>query len=241
LSDAIVETKNVSAITKLLSNDSAQVREETLDMLAEQSEQVTAWQEPLVHRPVLSDRAVHRLATFVADNLLDSLQDRPGISPETLAKVRDEVGRRLEDTLDLPPSALQGEHSNLALKREFQWLFQQSDQVIAHNLKRMNRLNAQVILNALNDGDNEFVLAALAELAEIALPVVQRIAAMRSGRGIAALCWKAEVDVVTSMRIQARVAHVSAQDIVRGGPDGGYSLPPEDLQWQLSFFKEMAV
>lgn len=241
VSDAIVNTQDVSAITTLLCNNSAQVREETLDMLADQSSTVADWQGPLVHRPRLSNKAAQRLANFVAGNLLDSLQQRPDLSPETLAKVRDEVGRRLEENLDLPPlSGVDGE-SNQDLKKEFQWLFQQSGQVIAQNLKRMNRLTPQVVVNALNDGDNDFILAALAELSGVPLTVVQRIIAMRSGRGVAALCWKAGIDALTAMRIQARVAHVPADDIVRHAPDGGYSLPPADLHWQLNFFKEMAL
>ena len=54
VSDALVETADVAAIGALLANHTAQIREVTLDALAAQSEEQTAWQEPLVRRPYLS-------------------------------------------------------------------------------------------------------------------------------------------------------------------------------------------
>jgi len=76
VSDAIVETNDVPAITTLLCNESAQIREETLDDLVERSQSVEEWQGPLVHRPVLNNKAAQRLAEFVAENLLNSLKKR---------------------------------------------------------------------------------------------------------------------------------------------------------------------
>jgi hypothetical protein len=54
VSDAIVEVADPAAIKALLCNQTAQIREATLDALAAQSEHHTDWQEPLVHRPQLS-------------------------------------------------------------------------------------------------------------------------------------------------------------------------------------------
>ena len=47
----------VPAIGALLANHTAQIREAALDALAAQSEEQTAWQEPLVRRPHLPPRA----------------------------------------------------------------------------------------------------------------------------------------------------------------------------------------
>ena len=54
VSDAIVGTANTAAISALLANPTAQIREATLDALAAQSEEQTDWQAPLVHRPHLA-------------------------------------------------------------------------------------------------------------------------------------------------------------------------------------------
>ncbi len=245
VSDAIVDTKDVPAITTLLCNDSAQIREDTLDLLVEQSRQVTDWQGPLVSRPMLGNGAAQRLAEFVAENLLDTLKTRKDLSAKTLSIVRKEVNRRLEASHSQPAKVSQAVKEGLNnndLRKEYAWLFQQPPHVIATNLKRMNRLTPQVITNALNENEYDFVLAALAESAGIHMSVAQRMVAMRSARGITALCWKAGIDAHVATRIQVKVAHIPRSDILKPCPDTkDYPLSSEELQWQIDFFNNMAV
>ncbi len=244
VSDAIVDTHDVAAITTLLCNESAQIREETLDQLVEQSRNVEDWQGPLVHRPVLSEYAAQRLAEFVAGNLLDSLKHRKDLSAKTLSIVREEVNRRIKQTHNAnnnkPTTPKPDEGGNADLRREYAWLFQQPPHVIAKNLKRMHRLTPQVIINALMEGDNDFVVAGLSECAHIHLSVALRMIAMRSARGVVALCWKAGMDAQTAAFIQAKVAHIAADDILRAN-DGNYALSDDEMQWQIDFFNNMAV
>ncbi|SCA57022.1 conserved hypothetical protein [Candidatus Terasakiella magnetica] len=242
VSDAIVETHDVPAITTLLCNDSAQIREETLDHLIEESQDITEWQGPLVQRPVLSTHAVRRLAEFVADNLMDALQEREDMSAEVLGAVRDEVNRRIAQT-HKEPSVVEKTlevRNNNDLRKEYAWLFQQPPHVIAQNLKRMDRLDQQVIINAMAEGENEFVVAALAEKASLHLSVAQRMITMRSARGVSALCWKAGMEARVAAHIQAKVAHIPAEDILKHNK-GGYALNEEELQWQVDFFNNMSV
>lgn len=243
ISDAIVETNDVPAITTLLCNDSAQIREETLDLLVERAEKIDEWHGPLVHRPVLHNQGAQRLAEFVADNLLESLKSRKDLSPKTLSNVRKEVNRRIEVSHTAKSKAvnnIDANGSNADLKDEYAWLFQQSPHVIAQNLKRMDRLNAQVIVNALNEDEYDFVVAALAEKAGVQISVAQRMIAMRSARGLAALCWKAGMDARTSIRIQAKVGHIPAGDILQDNAEE-FALNNDELQWQIDFFVNMAV
>lgn len=243
VSDAIVDTNDVPAITTLLCNDSAQIREDTLDSLVERSQDVDEWQGPLVHRPVLHNGAAQRLAEFVAENLLNSLKKRKDLSAKTLSKVRKEVNRRIEvshTSKSKSNGTLHGNGSNSDLKDEYAWLFQQPAHVIAQNLRRMNRLDAQVITNALNEGDDDFVVAGLSENAGIHISVAQRMIAMRSARGVAALCWKADMNAVIAVRIQAKIAHIPADDILRDH-EQMFALSDEELQWQIDFFTNMAV
>jgi len=243
VSDAIVDTNDVPAITTLLCNESAQIREDTLDLLVERAQEVNEWQGPLVHRPVLHNGAAQRLAEFVAENLLNSLKQRKDLSAKTLSKVRKEVNRRIEASHQSSPASSEGlreGENNAALKDEYAWLFQQPPHVIAQNLHRMNRLNTQVIANALNEDDHDFVVAALAENATVNISVAQRMIAMRSARGMAALCWKAGMDAVWAVRIQAKIAHIPADDILRDN-NQEYALTDEEMQWQIDFFTNMAV
>ncbi len=243
VSDAIVDTKDVPAITTLLCNDSAQIREETLDQLIDQSQDIQDWQGPLVRRPTLHNGAAQRLAEFVAENLLETLKGREDLSAKTMSKIRKEFNRRLEASHGQSnPSGgvIEEGQSNDDLKKEYAWLFQQAPHEIAKNLFRMNKLTPQVIANALHEGDYDFVVAGLAELSHIHQSVSQRIMAMRSSRGVAALCWKAGLDAASAVRIQAKVAQIPAEDLLQDN-DGAYALSDEELQWQVDFFTNMAV
>ena len=73
VSDAIVATEDEAAITSLLSNASAQIREETLDYLIDSAPGIEAWHEPLVRRLQLPSCAARHLANFVVERLIRSL------------------------------------------------------------------------------------------------------------------------------------------------------------------------
>ncbi|MGB1025547.1 MAG: DUF2336 domain-containing protein, partial [Rhodospirillaceae bacterium] len=81
VSDAIVATDDVAAISDLLTNQSAQIREETLDLVIDRARGVPEWEEPLVNRPRLHAGAAQRLALFVADNLVEALLRRRDLDP----------------------------------------------------------------------------------------------------------------------------------------------------------------
>ena len=117
VSHAIVGSGNVDAITALLKNGSAQIREETLDAIIDAAPGQVSWHEPLVHRRALSSKAALRIAEFVAQSLIQALARRSDLDAQTTASlgriVRDKLRRddeRLapEDPLDaLTPQALQ--------------------------------------------------------------------------------------------------------------------------------------
>jgi uncharacterized protein (DUF2336 family) len=65
VSDAIVAADDEPAVAALLANKSAQIREETLDLIVERAPNRAVWHEPLVRRPTLPARAAQRIASFV--------------------------------------------------------------------------------------------------------------------------------------------------------------------------------
>jgi uncharacterized protein (DUF2336 family) len=85
-----------AVITALLNNDSAQIREATLDRILDQAPQRPLWQRPLVTRPKMPLRALARLADFVSENLLDLLRERPDIDAETAQAIARKVQERLQ-------------------------------------------------------------------------------------------------------------------------------------------------
>jgi uncharacterized protein (DUF2336 family) len=85
-----------NTVRRLLQNQSAQIREETLDRILDQASRVPAWHEPLVQRPTLPMKAIKRLAAFVSRSLLEALQQRPDLDAATAKDVAKAVQRRLE-------------------------------------------------------------------------------------------------------------------------------------------------
>ncbi|WP_198378737.1 DUF2336 domain-containing protein, partial [Neoroseomonas rubea] len=82
VADALVDTGNDTAITALLLNDSAAIRESTLDALVVQAAERTQWQAPLVQRPALPPRAAVALSRLVAEDLLAPLAARTDLPAE---------------------------------------------------------------------------------------------------------------------------------------------------------------
>ena len=105
VADALAATSDVDAIEALLRNESAQIREETLDMLADQAEQVTAWHEPLATRPELPPRAAARLADYVAHDILVTLQSRTDLTQEAADIVSQKLDEYLTRDSDAPEEA----------------------------------------------------------------------------------------------------------------------------------------
>ena len=95
-----------NSVRRLLQNQSAQIREDTLDRILDQASRVPTWHEPLVERPTLPMKAIKRLAAFVGRNLLEALQQRPDLDATTAKDVAKAVQRRLEaegTAVEAPP------------------------------------------------------------------------------------------------------------------------------------------
>ncbi|CAK0754891.1 DUF2336 domain-containing protein [uncultured Gammaproteobacteria bacterium] len=96
IAEAIATSDDTAAVTVLLANASAQIREETLDRIIERAPQHEPWHAPLVRRPRLPARAAARLASFVADSLLRELQARTDLGPAVALEVANAVRQRID-------------------------------------------------------------------------------------------------------------------------------------------------
>ena len=151
VSDAIVATDDVDAIADLLSNESAQIREQTLDDLIGRASDVELWHAPLVARPKLSGGAATRMAQFLADNLLDVLQQRVDLDADTLDAVKIIVHKRLDD------EAAAGSYATPA--QDFRSMPIPIE--VAERLLKARKLGQDVLHKAIKAGDYSFVLAAI--------------------------------------------------------------------------------
>ncbi|MDH3911202.1 MAG: DUF2336 domain-containing protein [Rhodospirillales bacterium] len=223
VADAIIGTEDRDAIAALLVNDSAQIREETLDSLVDQARDVKSWHEPLVGRSRLSPGMVRKLAAFVADNLLRKLQGREELDRETAKRVAEEVRRRLADGAKADGGA------------------NETPKDLAQRLQDTGQLDDEALLQALARGDRALVREALVLRTGMDEATVDRILGAGSAKGVTALAWKAGLAMRVATQLQLRMGGISPSDVLhaRGGVD--YPLTPDEMDWQLGFFQTLSA
>ncbi|MCH6587079.1 MAG: DUF2336 domain-containing protein [Proteobacteria bacterium] len=224
VTDAIVATEDEGAITALLENGSAQIREDTLDGLLDAAMEVSAWHEPLVRRPRLSRKTARKLAGFVAASLLDILEARKDLDKETKRAVAKEVKRRLEDDEDQEDPAPGGETPE---KR-------------ARQLFESGELTDQALIRALNGGNRDLVRHGLALRAGLPLSLIDHILSAHSAKGVTALAWKAGCTMRFASQLQLRLGSIVPSQVLNPRSGTDYPLSPEEMDWQLDFFQSLA-
>lgn len=230
VSDAIVATDDEPAVAALLANPSAQIREETLDLIIERAKPRDSWHENLVRRPSLPARAASRIARFVADSLLQVLQSREDLPAQTRAEVAAVVTRRLSETT---PNAPESQKAG-ADKADDESGETMEEKV--RQLKKAGKLDEGAVADAVDAGQRAFVRAALSAMAEVPIGVVDKILSARSAKGVTALAWKAGLSVRLAVQLQTRIGGISPRQALhpRGGTE--YPMAPDELQWQIEFF-----
>jgi uncharacterized protein (DUF2336 family) len=221
VSDAIVATMDVSAITALLSNPNAQIREEALDRIVENAADIESWHQPVIVRADLSLRAVRRIAGFVSSSLLRMLSERSGLDEATVSFLAKRVRERLE---------AEGVSGNSKSN---------DDELIAQvqAAHREGKLNDDYMISAAEANNRRLVSVALAMLAQLPKPVVDRILVSQSGKAITALVWKAGLGMRVSVKIQSAVARLPAGKLVPARDGVHFPMPPDEMNWHLSYFQ----
>ncbi len=220
VSDVIVASLDVSAVASLLANKNAQIREETLDAIIDQAEDIHRWHKPIVMRPELPLRAVRRVAGFVASSLLNILltRDDLDLDKDTTEFLKKTIRARIstEELLTREEGPVPGVSAKQALDA--------------------GCLDDADITAAASANRGEFVIEALALKSKVPELLVRRIMDARSGKAITALAWKAGLSMRTALEVQKTVGHVSRPDLVlaRNGTD--YPMDAEEMRWHLQYF-----
>ena len=237
VSDAIVNKNDDTAVTYLLRNPSAQIREETLDRIVNKALHKEIWHEPLVKRQELSSNMAERLAQFVAYNLLEVLLDRRDLDLETAEEVRKEFNRRLED--DSKPEIVRKKETGSSKKAAWN-AKEESPKERAGRLKLSGELDEATIMEALRVGDRDFVMACLSEISGIPWDVIKKISSTASAKGIISVAWKSGLSMSEAVKLQRNLIRLQPRDIIHAAPGGGFPLSEEEMAWQLDFFKDLS-
>jgi len=232
VSDAIVATRDVSAVAALLANDSAQIREETLDLILDAAPSVEAWHEPLVQRPNLPGAAAKRIAGFVAQSLLSRLMARSDLPAEALAEIKTVMQKRLNVALPEEPAAEAPGAAGKEKEKDPNSAMAEAEAAVKKLLK-LNKLDNDVMQDAIERLDRNFVLQALAQAGKAPVPVVQRALESRNGRLITALVWRAKFSMRTAVMVQRDIAKVPPKQMLNARNGTDYPLGKGELEEQL--------
>lgn len=225
IADAISRTGDERAVGALLSNSSAQIREETLDALVEKSASVESWHQPLVARPRLSLSAIQRLSSFVADRLVDMLANRHELDDTARAKLRAKTRERLAESVDAPEVDAPAPAPNQKPAAER-----------AKSAFDRGKLDDDALDEALDNGDREFVIHGLSLLAKVPVGTVTRVVQIKHAKALTAVVFKAKLSMRMGMRLQMRLSLIPAAKMLnaRGGVD--FPLTEAELDAELAPF-----
>ncbi len=234
VSNAIVGTGNVDAITSLLKNKSAQIREETLDAIIDAAPRQVWWHEPLVHRPNLNSKAALRIAEFVAASLVQELARRSDLDPDTILS----LGKMVQDKLrkddekgglvqDDPADALAPDSLKMAARQ-------------VEALARAGKITTRAVMKMANDGATPMVVASLAHLSDLPLAAVAEVVRTASAKGMLAVGWAGDFTAEEAAQLQLKVARVTPEALIRPRAGGGFDATESELEWQLDMFQDMA-
>lgn len=270
VAEAIVYNGDAEAIAELLGNESAQIREETLDRIVDQASGQPTWHKPLVHRPNLHAEAAGRIAEIVAAPLLADLRKRTDLDEKAIAAIKETVLRRVNSddfsVADLPDTNLTDDDGAIGTvesaaanqthegEREIPVKVGEAtkgpedpegakESVVSQRVRQMyldGELNEHEISGALASGGQEFVIDAIALVSKTPVDVVSRAISMRSSKAIVALCWKAEMSMRLATRIQMQLAKIPPRDVLRATASDEFPLSVDEMQWQLEFISGLA-
>jgi uncharacterized protein (DUF2336 family) len=217
VSASLVQSLDVPAVAALLVNPDAKIREETLEKILAEAEEIESWHLPLALRADLSARAIRRIAGFVGAAIIERLAARHDLAAATRTHLNRQLRLRLEEKVDAVEAAAAAADSIARAKVE-------------------HRLNGDFVEDAALSGHRESVILALAELALVPAHSVRRILASRRAKPLVALVWRAKLSMRVAFKIQTFVMRLPGPALLPARNGVGFPLTADEMTWQLSCF-----
>lgn len=217
VTDSIAASKNVDAISVMLENKTAQIREETLDMIISQAPSIQQWHQPLVTRPELPPKAVGKLIEFVAGGLLTQLEQTQKISP----KHREQIEKKIKAKAE--------EKSNQKVHIE---LLKQNPQEWANVMFQKGKLTEDVLLEQIKHNHREAVIAGISLLSKIPVFVLNYAFASANPRLLVSVSWKSNLSMDFAYDLQKTIGKLEDDRCLKS-KDGSFPISEEDMETEL--------
>jgi len=218
--EAIAATLEIPAVSNMLTNENAQIREETLDNIINeaQEQEIVAWHEPLATRPNLSIRAMKRIATFVASSLVDVMITKNHLDvtqgKELLIRVRERISNDDPESDDKRSLAEQ-----------------------AADLYQRGVIDDEFIQNAIKNNQRELIIQSVVLMSNLPDNSVRSILNKKKGSLIVSLAWKAGLNMRTALQMQTDLAHVPASDFINAKNGVDFPMTEDQMEYEIALYE----
>lgn len=219
VSGAIIKTKHVSGGRVLLDNKTANIDDETLDMIIEQARETPEWHKPLAINTHLPPLVVTRILDFVDKSIQKLIFNRSDLDRDLRQELKETVKRRIGFMLNKKGKSMTAEEK-------------------VNDLVDTNTINDEAICDALALREYEVVYLALSKASGLSVPVVRKMIDTSSPKAVTALVWKSELEMRTALEIQKTMAKIHPRDIIYPRNGNQYPLNDVDMKWQINFFND---
>lgn len=218
--EAIASTLEIPAVSNLLANKNAQLREETLDNIINeaQKQNIEELHEPLATRPNLSIRAMKRIATFVASSLVDRMLGNNQLDGDQAEELLKRVRERI--TEEEPES-----DDNRSLAEQ------------AEDLYERGVIDDEFIQNAIKNKQRELVIQSLIIMSRLPEKSVRSILVKKKGSLIVALAWKAELNMRTALQMQNELAHIPKADFINAKNGIDFPMSDQQMEYEIALYE----
>ncbi len=233
VTDAVVDTDEIPAISALLENKSASIGESAMEKIVELAAPQKELHEPLVHRGGLSEGIIKRVASFVGASLLDPLIKHNALVDDDMAnQLRESVAERLENSDEsITKDTTNSEGVDFGGEDDPEFLR-------AKELFDRGALSPDVIHEALKDGNATFLGYALSFAADVPVRSIERVFEAKSAKSAMAIAWHCELGPEFAVTLQRTLWKLPENTILKPGPDGGYPMSDADLDWSYGLLKD---
>jgi Arc/MetJ family transcription regulator len=220
---SMADPENGCALTSLLANEAASIRESVLDTLAVPGVVDAGSARSESPRPQLSQRTGRVLSDFVVSRILERLARTSALS----LPLRQTLRHRLDASLT-PDAILMLRTPDIREAVDH-----------ARRLQAENRLTEDALLAAVQKGESRMATAILAVASGLPVSAVDWATTLRSAKGLVSLVWKAGFSMRVAVPLQTLLARLSPASVLRPAPGNGFPLSVEEMRWQIEFLENM--
>lgn len=218
VSDAISSSLDIPAVTALLANRNAQIRESTLDAIIDQATEIEQLHRPLVNCASLSIRAIKRIATFVASSLVNQMISSYNLDEDIADDLLSRVRKRIRE------SGVDEEEKD-TLENQ------------ARKFCDQGLLDDAFIENTIKNRQRKLLCLCLAQMAKMPLDSIQKILKSKKPPRVIALAWRCDLNMRTAIKLQLEISCIPSSKVLYAKNGHKFPLSEAEMKYDLALYE----